>query len=115
MSLGYNLPARYLIHTVGPHLAAWAGGVKRPTAQQEQELADCYHACLYAAQEHGMRSLAFCCIATGIFAFPQERAAEIAVTTVCDLLKGLPQVERIIFNVFTNRDLAIYKTILAAL
>ncbi|MDO5674210.1 MAG: protein-ADP-ribose hydrolase [bacterium] len=104
---GYNLPARYVIHTVGPQVEG------RPTAGQEQELASCYRACLDAAAAQGMRTLAFCCISTGVFGFPQARAAEIAVAAVCERLKDLSQIERVIFNVFTDQDRDIYEKVLA--
>lgn len=74
---GYNLPARHVLHTVGPIVRN-----DEPTLRQEQELANCYSSCLALADAHGLQSIAFCCISTGEFGFPQRRAAEIAVGTV---------------------------------
>ena len=98
---GYNLPAKYVIHTVGPIIAT---GI--PTAGQEEQLACCYHTCLWLAKEHGCRSIAFCCISTGEFHFPNRRAAEIAVKTC----KDTPL--RVVFNVFKDIDYEIYSELL---
>lgn len=98
---GYNLPARFVIHTVGPIIATSA-----PTAGQEEQLAACYRTCLYLAKEQGCRSIAFCCISTGEFHFPNRRAAEIAVK-VCKEARI-----RVIFNVFKDIDYAIYRDLL---
>ena len=94
---GYNLPAKYVIHTVGPVVSS---GI--PTAGQEGQLAACYRSCLYRAREHNCRSIAFCCISTGEFHFPNRRAAEIAVE-VCKEAHM-----RVIFNVFKDIDHEIY-------
>lgn len=72
----YNLPCKYVIHTVGPIVSG------KLTARDEELLASCYKSCLALAEETGLRSVAFCCISTGVFGFPQRRAAEIAVQTV---------------------------------
>lgn len=98
---GYNLPAKYVIHTVGPIIAT---GI--PTAGQEEQLACCYRTCLWLAKEHGCRSIAFCCISTGEFNFPNRRAAEIAVKTC----KDTPL--RVVFNVFKDIDYEIYSELL---
>lgn len=98
---GYNLPAKYVIHTVGPIIAT---GI--PTAGQEEQLACCYRTCLWLAKEHGCRSIAFCCISTGEFHFPNRRAAEIAVKTC----KDTPL--RVVFNVFKDIDYEIYSELL---
>lgn len=98
---GYNLPAKYVIHTVGPIIAT---GV--PTAGQEEQLAACYRSCIYLAREHDCRSIAFCCISTGEFHFPNQRAAEIAVK-VCREARM-----RVVFNVFKDIDYKIYKSLL---
>lgn len=74
----YNLPCKYVLHTVGPIVY---GGL---TKQHENQLADCYNSCLVLADKNGLQSLAFCCISTGEFHFPNERAAEIAVRTVAE-------------------------------
>ena len=103
---GYNLPARYVLHTVGPVVGRWV------TWKDRRELASCYRACLELAAEHGLRSVAFCCISTGVFCFPQQRAAKIAVETVQQFLEKGSPVEQVIFNVFTERDLKIYEELL---
>lgn len=106
---GYNLPARYVIHTVGPIVA---GGI--PTRQQEKQLADCYRSCLDTAEAHKLGSLAFCCISTGEFGFPQQRAAEIAVATVLDYLDNTKYttIKTIVFDVFSRNDYTIYRELI---
>ena len=104
---GYNLPARYVLHTVGPIVR---GG--KPTLEQEKELADCYRSCLALADAHGLASIAFCCISTGEFGFPQERAAQIAVETVVDCLRTTSYIQTVVFNVFKDEDLSIYRGLL---
>ena len=103
MTSGYNLPAKYVIHTVGPIIET---GV--PTKEQEEQLAQCYRSCLDLAEQAGLESIAFCCISTGVFHFPNERAAEIAIETV----KRYPRqsVKTIVFNVFLDKDHNIYRT-----
>ena len=103
---GYNLPARFVLHTVGPIVA---GAL---TAADEAQLADCYRSCLALAAAHGLVSVAFCCISTGVFRFPQRRAAEIAVETVRACLDAGGTVKRVIFNVFKDSDLKIYRALL---
>ena len=102
---GYNLPARHVIHTVGPIIET---GV--PTKEQEEQLAQCYRSCLDLAEQAGLESIAFCCISTGVFHFPNERAAEIAIETV----KRYPRqsVKTIVFNVFLDKDYDIYRQLL---
>lgn len=103
---GYNLPAKKVIHVVGPIVSG------RLTAERERELADCYTNVLDLCAENGLRTVAFCCISTGVFRFPPERAAEIAVKTVKDWLNAHDGgMDRIIFNVFTDRDREIYERI----
>ena len=104
----YNLPCRYVIHTVGPI-------VDGPLTQTHEELlASCYRRCLDLAREKKAGSIAFCCISTGVFAFPQRRAAEIAVRTVTDWLEENPDgINRVIFNVFKDGDRAIYEQLLS--
>lgn len=102
----YNLPARHVIHTVGPVVAG-------PLTQEHcRQLASCYRSCLDLAAREGLRSIAFCCISTGEFHFPQERAAEIAVRTVREFLREDTQIERVIFNVFKEADREIYQRLL---
>jgi O-acetyl-ADP-ribose deacetylase (regulator of RNase III) len=102
----YNLPARYILHTVGPIIQG------RVTRQDRRDLASCYRACLELAAEHQLKSVAFCCISTGEFHFPNREAAEIAVQTVTDFLKQKTSLERVIFNVFKDADAAIYQELL---
>ncbi|MFC2706570.1 MAG: protein-ADP-ribose hydrolase, partial [Olsenella profusa] len=102
----FNLPARYVLHTVGP---IYAG---RPSPRQDQQLADCYRSCLDAAEELGLTSVAFCCISTGVFGFPQERAARIAVDTVRSWLNAQDSDMTVVFNTFLDTDTAIYQRIL---
>ena len=103
----YNLPSKFVLHTVGPIILG----------ELEEEdcrlLADCYRSCLSLAAENGLRSVAFCCISTGVFRFPPERAAEIAVKTVKAFLDhSETSLKRVIFNVFKDSDWEIYSNIL---
>ena len=102
----YNLPCRYVLHTVGPIVS---GSV---TAQHRAQLASCYTACLELAAEHGLESVAFCCISTGEFHFPNEQAAEIAVQTVKSFLQKKTSVRKVIFNVFKDYVRDIYQQLL---
>jgi len=103
----YNLPSKYVIHTVGPIIS---GAV---TAEEERLLAACYTACLEKARQHkDIKTVAFCCISTGEFRFPKSEAARIAVQTVCNWLTYFPnEVDRVIFNVFTQEDFNEYTSI----
>lgn len=102
----YNLPARYVLHTVGPL-------IKESVTQADRELlADCYRSCLELAAANGLHSVAFCCISTGEFRFPNEPAAEIAVRTVQAWQKQNPDNIEVIFNVFKDHDLEIYRRLL---
>lgn len=98
----YNLPCKYVLHTVGPIISG------RVTERDEELLASCYRSCLELARENGIKSVAFCCISTGEFHFPNERAAEIAVDTV---RKHRGEIE-VIFNVFKDIDKRIYERLL---
>ena len=101
---GYNLPAKKVVHIVGPIVQG------RLTKDLEQDLADCYKNTLDLCLENEIRSVAFCCISTGVFRFPNKRAAEIAVRTVTDWMNDHPTVmERVIFNVFKDEDKAYYE------
>ena len=107
LTRGYNLPARYVLHTVGPIVRG------RVTQQDRADLASCYRACLELTAEHSLRSVAFCCISTGEFHFPNQEAAEIAVTTVRTFLdRHTTSIEKVIFNVFKDLDKKIYCDIL---
>lgn len=103
----YNLPCRYVIHTVGPIIP---DGV--PTRKQEKQLADCYRNCLGLAESNGCRSIAFCCISTGEFRFPNRRAAEIAVETVKNH-EFKDKHFSVVFNVFKDIDYDIYRELLS--
>ena len=103
----WNLPCRFVIHTVG---TICSGGVV--TAKNVRELENCYRACLDIADENGVRSIAFCCISTGVFGFPQRRGAEVAVRTVRDCLERGSRVEKVVFNVFKPEDETYYRELL---
>lgn len=101
---GYNLPAEYVIHTVGPIV------YHKLTNALRGDLRNCYKSVLECALEHGIRSVAFCCISTGEFHFPNEEAAEIAVETVSNFLEQYSdKFDRIIFNVFKDLDRELYE------
>ena len=102
----FDLPCRYVIHTVGPIV----GG--RLTERDCELLRSCYRSCLAAADEKRLESIAFCCISTGVFHFPNERAAEIAVETVrrCKVETGSKI--KVVFNVFKDLDKTIYERLL---
>lgn len=102
----YNLPCRYVLHTVGPVVR---GGL---TKKQEEQLASCYGECLALADKNGLKSLAFCCISTGEFHFPNRRAAEIAVRAVKEYKRQTDSKIKVIFNVFKECDYAIYARLL---
>ena len=99
----FNLPCRYVLHTVGPYV----GG--RLTETHRTQLASCYRACLETAEQHGLESVALCCISTGEFHFPHELAADIAVETVRDFLQREASVQKVIFNVFKDLDKGLYE------
>jgi len=103
----YNLPCRYVIHTVGPIVY---GGL---TKREEVQLASCYRSCLKLAEENDVRSIAFCCISTGEFRFPNERAAQIAIATVKEYRKQANSKIEVIFNVFKENDCQIYQRLLS--
>ena len=103
---GYNLPAKHVIHTVGPIVGM------QVIEKQEEELKSCYLNCMKLAEKEGLKSIAFCCISTGEFHFPNKLAAEIAVKTVDKYLSS-SKLERVIFNVFKEEDYNIYKKIFA--
>lgn len=102
----YNLPSKFVVHTVGPIVS----GIL--TKKHCRELEDCYRSCLKVAAENGAKSIAFCCISTGEFHFPNKRAAEIAVRTVLDVLETEKRIEKVVFNVFKQEDYEIYKGLL---
>ena len=104
----FNLPCRYVLHTVGPIISG------RVTKADKVLLASCYRSCLELAAENKLESVAFCCISTGEFHFPNDLAAEIAIETVKEFLKRQTSVKEVIFNVFKDLDKAIYEKLLRA-
>ena len=103
----YNLPAQKVIHIVGPIVEYGL------TKDLEEKLADCYRNTLDMCLENGLRTVAFCCISTGVFRFPNKRAAEIAVQTVTEWLSDHEgQMDRVIFNVFKDEDKEYYERLL---
>ena len=103
----YNLPAKKVVHVVGPIVE------DRLTPALERDLANCYRNTLDLCRDAGLRSVAFCCISTGVFRFPAGRAAEIAARTVGDWLTANPgAMDRVVFNVFRDEDLRIYEELL---
>ena len=109
ITAGYNLPAKFVIHTVGPIIQN-----DQASKNDEDLLASCYQSCLQLAEENKLQSIAFCCISTGEFRFPNLRAAEIAVETVSSYFEKKPEssLKTIVFNVFKEQDYKIYKEIL---
>lgn len=107
LTKGYNLPAKYVIHTVGPIVGYCL------TEQLRQDLRHCYESVLKCCVDNGIRSVAFCCISTGEFHFPNEEAAKIAVETVTSVLQEFEsKFDRIIFNVFKDLDKQCYEKLL---
>lgn len=104
----YNLPCKFVLHTVGPIVEG------RLTQKHCNQLASCYRSCLELAEENGINSLAFCCISTGVFMFPNQKAAEIAVQTVETYKQETGSRMEVIFNVFTEEDERIYRELLGA-
>ncbi len=104
---GFNLPAGHVLHTVGPIID------DEVSAEDERLLASSYESCLRLAAENGLTSVAFCCISTGVFRFPAELAARIAVNTVEKLLAENPGIQQVIFNVFKDSDREIYQHLLS--
>ncbi len=106
LTSAYNLPCRYILHTVGPIISGHV------TDRDCELLASCYRSCLELAAEHELESVAFCCISTGEFHFPNDRAAEIAVDTVKKFLEQKSSVKKVVFNVFKDIDRDIYRKLL---
>ena len=107
---GFNLPAKYVIHTVGPIVTT-----ARPLSQQEVQLASCYTSCLDLAHKYGLASIAFCCISTGEFRFPNDLACETAVSSVRSWMVSHPDssIKTVIFNTFKDFDHELYQNALA--
>ena len=102
----FNLPCKYVLHTVGPIIGS------QVTDRDKALLASCYRSCLELAAMYDLESVAFCCISTGEFHFPNDLAAEIAVDTVKEFLKKQTSVKKVIFNVFKDLDRQIYRRLL---
>jgi len=103
---GYRLPARHVIHAVGP---VWNGGKRG----EDEALASCYRRAIELCQTHSLASIAFPAISTGAYRFPPDRAARIAVSTVVEVLAGVPVVERVIFCCFSNKSAALHAQAMA--
>lgn len=106
---GFNLPCRYVLHTVGPIVSG-----RRPDKRDQELLASCYRSCLELAEQKEIKSVAFCCISTGEFHFPNKKAAEIAIKTVREYRARTHSKIEVIFNVFKEVDLNIYRELLGA-
>lgn len=104
----YNLPSKFVLHTVGPIIPA----NRQPNVAEAELLASCYRSCLELAAQHQLKSIAFCCISTGEFHYPREEAAQIALNTVSNWLASSGSNLKVIFNVFKDEDLAVYKSLL---
>ena len=104
---GYHLPAKFVIHTVGP---VWHGG----TMNEEELLAACYRNSLEIAQKYNVKSLAFPAISTGVYGYPMEAAALIAVQTVRTHLSKVPTIEKVIFCCYSEKDTQIYLKVVAS-
>ncbi len=105
----FNLPCEYIFHTVGPII----GKDQEPSEQDCLELKNCYISCLNLAIKHDLKSIAFCCVSTGEYNFPNRKAAEIAISTVKEFIKNNSTANlKIIFNVFKDEDLKIYEELL---
>ena len=109
MTPAFNLPSKYIIHTVGPFLPPG----QKVTPLREQLLASCYKSCLEAAREAGLTSIAFCGISTGEFGFPKEPAACIAVDTVNKWLTEASSTMTVVFSTYTKEDQSIYQKLLS--
>jgi O-acetyl-ADP-ribose deacetylase (regulator of RNase III) len=106
ITLGYRLPARHVIHAVGP---VWHGGSQR----EDQALASCYARAIELCQTHGLASVAFPAISTGIYRFPADRAAGIAVASTVDALATAPAVSRVVFCCFSDESAALHAQAMA--
>ncbi len=103
---GYNLPAKYVIHTVGP---IWRGGRNN----EEELLASAYRRSLEVAVENGIKTIAFPNISTGVYGFPKKKAAQIAIKTVKEFCKEHPEIEKVIFISFNNKNYKIYEKLMS--
>ena len=105
LTKGYRLPAQFVIHAVGP---VWRGGGR----SEPDLLASCYRRCIEIAATHGIRTLAFPSISTGIYGYPIELAAPVAVATVRSSVAKLPTIQEVVFCCFSTDDLAVYSRVL---
>ena len=105
ITLGYNLPSKYIIHTVGP---VWYGGKNN----EDKLLKNCYLNSLKLAENYSCKSIAFPCISTGVYHFPKEQAAQIAITSVKETIPQLKQIQEIFFVCFSREDETIYNKLL---
>ena len=108
ITAGYNLPAKHVIHTVGP---VWFGGDN----DEDALLASCYRNSMALAAEHGLRTIAFPAISTGVYGYPKERATRIAVREVMDALERHEGIERVTFVAFSERDYGVYEGVISRL
>ncbi len=109
----YNLPSKYVLHTVGPIIHHRnSEGTYSPTAEDARLLASCYRSCLELAEKHHLQSIAFCCISTGEFHYPNQAAAEIAIQTVREWLAENNSSMTVVFNVFKDVDAEIYNNLI---
>lgn len=106
LTKGYRLPAKYVIHAVGP---VWHGG----RSGEPELLASCYRKSLEIAAGHGLKSVAFPGISTGVYGYPVDLAAPVAVAAVREALSGLPDIEEVIFCCFSQHDLSVYEKVLS--
>ncbi len=106
ITLAYNLPSKYIIHTVGPMIAL------KPTEEDARLLRGCYVSCLNLAKEMGLKSIAFCCISTGVFGYPNDEAAAVAVGAVKHWLMEAGYDIKVIFDVFLDKDRILYEDVL---
>jgi len=102
----FNLPCKYILHTVGPIV------YDELTEKERRELASCYRSCMALADEKELSSIAFCCISTGVYRFPNDKAAEIAIKTIDEYKKETKSKIKVIYNVFKNQDYEIYRKLL---
>ncbi len=106
VTIAYNLPSRFIFHTVGPIVSG------RVTAQNQADLKKCYRNCLAKADEMKIKNIAFCCISTGVFGYPKEKAAQLAVKEVREYKAQTASEVKVIFDVFTEEDYELYRRIL---
>jgi len=102
---GYNLAAKHVIHTVGP---VWNGGTRRET----ELLTSCYRKSMEIARDNGVASIAFPCISTGVYRFPKREAAQIAYNTTLQCLEKMPDIKKVIFCCFSDKDCELYEALL---